>query len=666
MATRRSSRAASQASPAPLPRRGAADSPSGPAQAAAEGGARVAEAPDLLPACSWALPQLTRRASPSRDAIDALALSADGTRLFTAGGARGTIRCWSATAAWRPEPLWEAANNGHAGGVTALAVALDDRGCFSAGRDGEVRGPSTRVAREPTARTARAPRGPPAQLSCDRSPPAVTPARRRPPPQIRRWSGTGALVDTLRGHGEGGVTCLAAHGETLVSAGDEGKVRTWHAGTGDAGVTLKGDGCRITALRISPDGQRVASGGSDRTVRVFAITGGALAELTGHGGWISALVWAPDCGSLLSGSYDGDVRVWATPAAGAGHFALRALLRAAPGDADGAPRSAAPEDRMVAAIMLEPPAQVLEAQAAGQMADDAMDMDEPLPPAFVASAEEPPQARRVYVGTMDGSVSLWDLRSRRREDCRGAGAGAAVCALTHCADAGGGSAPLCVSAHHDGSLRAWRRVRSRRNNASCGLVEAWAVPGAHADWATQLVPSRVPSALRDGNAAAPMLLFSAGEDGALAAWRVAAPRRWSREAHCAFPDGFRAAVIAFLCTLHRMTAVSGAEDAAAAPRDAPAAPPRLRRGSKSASPASPASPLSPEQCGESSPATRRGRRALLPATAAAGAAGVAPMEVCQASLRLHGATRDALVDLVVSALARQTYPDGQYLPGSLR
>ena len=140
MAARRSGRASSQASPAARARRGAADSPSGPARAAEEPRAGVAEASSAGPFCSWALPQLSRRASPSRDAIDALALSADGTRLFTAGGARGTIRCWSATGAWRPEPLWEAANNGHAGGVTALAVALDDRGCFSAGRDGEVRG----------------------------------------------------------------------------------------------------------------------------------------------------------------------------------------------------------------------------------------------------------------------------------------------------------------------------------------------------------------------------------------------------------------------------------------------------------------------------------------------------------------------------------------------
>ena len=508
---------------------------------------------------------------------------------------------------------------------------------------------------------------------CQRPAP-VTPARAAPRPQIRRWSGEGALVDTLRGHGEGGVTCLAAHGATLVSAGDEGKVRTWHAGTGESGVTLKGDGCRITALRISPDGGRVASGGSDRSVRVFAIAGGALAELTGHGGWISALAWAPDGRSLLSGSYDGDVRVWATPPAGAqGNYALRALLRAAAGDADGMPRSAAPEDRMVAAIMLEPPATRPQAGAGGAAGgaddDDAMDVDEPLPPAFAPATEEAPDARRVYVGTMDGGVSLWDLRTRRREDWRGAGAGAAVCALTHCADAGGGRAPLCVSAHHDGSLRAWRRVRSRRGNASCGLAEAWSVPGAHADWATQLAPSRVPSALRDGDAAAPMLLFSAGEDGALAAWRVAAPRRWTRASHCAFPDGFRAAVVAFLCTLHRMTASTADEGAAAAaaPREAPPAVPlRLRRGAKSASPASPASPLSPEPCGDSSPAARRGRRALLPAATSAAASAATPMEVCQASLRLHGATRDALVDLVVSALAHQAYPDGQYRPGSLR
>jgi hypothetical protein len=45
---------------------------------------------------------------------------------------------------------------------------------------------------------------------------------------------------------------------------------------------------------------------------------------------------------------------------------------------------------------------------------------------------------------------------------------------------------------------------------------------------------------------------------------------------------------------------------------------------------------------------------------------VPPVEVRATPLRLHGATRDALVDLVVSALARQAYPVGRYTPGSLR
>ena len=449
-----------------------------------------------------------------------------------------------------------------------------------------------------------------------------------------------------------------AHGETLVSGGDEGKVRLWHAGTGEQGRTLRGDGCRVTALRLSPGGERVASGGSDRSVRVFnVVTGQALAELTGHGGWVSALAWAANGLALLSGSYDGDVRVWATPLPGGGQYTLRSLLRAVPADGDGEPRSAAPEDRMVAAIMVEPraPRRCVEVDHD----DDAMDVDEAAAEADeIAKAGE---AHRVYVGTMDGGVAMWNVVERRREDWVGAGAGAAVCALSHCADAGGQCPALCVSAHHDGSLRAWRRVRSRRPAGGCGLEEAWSLRGAHADWATQLAPSRLPSAMRDDDPGAPMLLFSAGEDGALAAWRVAAPRAWSRAAHSAFPDGFRAGVVAFLCTLHRMTATGVAAEAeaaaAAASRDAvvPAVPPRLRRSAKGGSAsASPASPLSPEPCGECSTAARRGRRALMPA------------EVRATPLRLHGATRDALVDLVVSALARQAYPCGRYTPGSLR
>ena len=77
------------------------------------------------------------------EAIDALALSSDGARLFTASGAAGVVRVWDASCPWRTRPL-HACAAGHAGGVFALAVTLDDRGCFSAGRDGEARAPAQR------------------------------------------------------------------------------------------------------------------------------------------------------------------------------------------------------------------------------------------------------------------------------------------------------------------------------------------------------------------------------------------------------------------------------------------------------------------------------------------------------------------------------------------
>ncbi len=88
---------------------------------------------------AWALPQLCRRHAAG-EGVDALVVSADGERLFTAGGRSGAIRVWAAVRApcWDAQPL-HACAPGHPGGVFALVVALDDRGCFSGGRDGEVR-----------------------------------------------------------------------------------------------------------------------------------------------------------------------------------------------------------------------------------------------------------------------------------------------------------------------------------------------------------------------------------------------------------------------------------------------------------------------------------------------------------------------------------------------
>jgi WD40 repeat protein len=100
-------------------------------------------------------------------------------------------------------------------------------------------------------------------------------------------------------------------GTRLASGGSDGDVRLWDAETGTALATLEGR--RTTAVwsvAFSPDGTRLASGDSSGEVRLWdAETGTALATLEGHGGGAMSVAFSPDGTRLASGGEDGSIRI---------------------------------------------------------------------------------------------------------------------------------------------------------------------------------------------------------------------------------------------------------------------------------------------------------------------------------------------------------------------
>jgi serine/threonine protein kinase len=117
---------------------------------------------------------------------------------------------------------------------------------------------------------------------------------------------------TYRGH-FGRVNALAwsPNGQRIASVGSDKTLQVWDSVTGKKYFIHRNPSSTITCVAWSYDGRYLATGANDKLVQVWdTVTRNSVATYAGHTGYITSVSWSPDGKQLVSASVDHTIHVW--------------------------------------------------------------------------------------------------------------------------------------------------------------------------------------------------------------------------------------------------------------------------------------------------------------------------------------------------------------------
>ena len=89
-----------------------------------------------------------------------------------------------------------------------------------------------------------------------------------------------------------------------------GTIRVWDGATGTALRELTGTAGPVYGLAYSPDGSRIASGGSDGKVRLWNASDGSPTGIVAAGDYVGAVAWSPTGDRIAVAGYNGAGGIW--------------------------------------------------------------------------------------------------------------------------------------------------------------------------------------------------------------------------------------------------------------------------------------------------------------------------------------------------------------------